>query len=64
MTVCYSLSFAILASLTKPLLGLLASPRRIFGANYDRLTELKAKFDPDNVFDKSYSLYVGDSGLI
>ncbi|MCJ1462361.1 hypothetical protein MMC07_000961 [Pseudocyphellaria aurata] len=33
-----------------------ASPRVIFGNNYDRLTQIKKQYDPDNVFNKSYSL--------
>ena len=35
---------------------LTANARDIFGSNFDRLRDLKAKYDPDNVFDKSYSL--------
>ncbi|OGM47239.1 hypothetical protein ABOM_003993 [Aspergillus bombycis] len=38
---------------------LAASPRRIFGANLERLIELKQQYDPQNVFDKSYSLIRG-----
>ena len=26
----------------------------IFGSNYDRIIELKRKYDPDNVFNKSH----------
>jgi FAD/FMN-containing dehydrogenase len=35
---------------------LAADPRVIFGTNFPRLTELKKKYDPENVFDKSYAL--------
>ncbi|KAB8228825.1 FAD-binding oxidoreductase [Aspergillus alliaceus] len=38
---------------------LAASPRQIFGANVERLIEIKQKYDRDNVFDKSYSLIKG-----
>ena len=36
--------------------SLTANARDIFGSNFDRLCDLKAKYDPDNIFDKSYSL--------
>jgi FAD/FMN-containing dehydrogenase len=35
---------------------LVADPRVIFGTNFSRLTELKEKYDPENIFDKSYAL--------
>lgn len=35
---------------------LAANPRNVFGSNLDRLCELKQKYDPENVFDKSYAL--------
>jgi FAD/FMN-containing dehydrogenase len=35
---------------------LAADPRVVFGTNFTRLTELKKKYDPENVFDKSYAL--------
>ncbi|KAE8152731.1 hypothetical protein BDV25DRAFT_170003 [Aspergillus avenaceus] len=38
---------------------LAASPRQIFASNLERLIEIKQKYDPDNVFDKSYSLIKG-----
>ncbi|KAJ4291934.1 hypothetical protein N0V90_009832 [Kalmusia sp. IMI 367209] len=36
--------------------ALLVNPERIFGKNLPRLAELKQKFDPENVFNKSYPL--------
>lgn len=36
--------------------GSLERGRSIFGANYDRLIELKRKWDPKNVFSKSHIL--------
>ncbi|KAF2443250.1 FAD-binding domain-containing protein [Karstenula rhodostoma CBS 690.94] len=36
--------------------ALLVDPRRIFGKNLPRLAELKQKFDPENVFNRSYPL--------
>lgn len=30
--------------------------RTIFGANYERLIELKGKYDPENVFSKGHLL--------
>lgn len=36
--------------------GLLVDPARIFGQNLPRLAELKQKYDPDNVFNRSYAL--------
>ncbi|KAF4633959.1 hypothetical protein G7Y89_g4157 [Cudoniella acicularis] len=32
------------------------APQEMFGPNYARLTELKAKFDPENMFNSSYDL--------
>jgi len=36
--------------------GLSSHPRDVFGVNFERLTELKVVFDPENVFSRSYSL--------
>lgn len=33
-----------------------AKPREIFGSNLERLREVKAVYDPNNVFNKSYAL--------
>ncbi|GME66069.1 hypothetical protein ABOM_003993 [Neofusicoccum parvum] len=35
---------------------LAADPRQVFGTNFARLCELKTKYDPENVFNKSYAL--------
>jgi FAD/FMN-containing dehydrogenase len=35
---------------------LAASPQDVFGENYPRLVELKAIYDPNNVFGRSYNL--------
>lgn len=37
-------------------IGLSATSRRIFGLNHERLTRIKADYDPDNVFNRSYAL--------
>ncbi|KAF2742533.1 Glucooligosaccharide oxidase [Sporormia fimetaria CBS 119925] len=36
--------------------ALAAKPREIFGGNLERLRDLKAKYDPNNAFNKSYAL--------
>lgn len=36
--------------------GLMASSKDVYGANFERLVELKKRFDGDNVFRKSYQL--------
>jgi FAD/FMN-containing dehydrogenase len=41
---------------------LAADPRVIFGTNYGRLCEVKRKYDPENVFNKSYAL-VSETGF-
>lgn len=45
-------------AVTRP--GLQANARDIFGSNFDRLCDIKAIYDPDNVFDKEYSLVVSN----
>jgi len=40
--------------------GLSANARDIFGSNFERLCEIKTRYDPDNVFDKSYALLNGE----
>jgi FAD/FMN-containing dehydrogenase len=36
--------------------ALAAKPREIFGANLERLREIKTVYDPRNAFNKSYAL--------
>ena len=38
------------------LAALLVNARDIFGDNYARLCEMKGKYDPDNVLNKSHNL--------
>jgi FAD/FMN-containing dehydrogenase len=38
------------------LTGLRVTPQEIFGTNYPRLVELKAKYDPKNMFNGAYDL--------
>jgi FAD/FMN-containing dehydrogenase len=34
----------------------------IFGENYDRLSRIKAQYDPNNVFDKLFAITPATSG--
>ena len=37
-------------------LGLLSDARGIYGKNFDRLRQLKTRFDPGNIFNKSHAI--------
>ncbi|KAL8724791.1 MAG: hypothetical protein Q9166_007748 [cf. Caloplaca sp. 2 TL-2023] len=43
-------------------LGLLSDARGIYGHNYERLRELKDKYDAANVFNKSHAIVPSDGG--
>jgi FAD/FMN-containing dehydrogenase len=42
------------------LIGLHKSPKALYGVNYERLVELKKKYDPGNIFKRFVDLLSGE----
>lgn len=46
------------------IIGFGRTGKEMFGANYDRLVELKRKYDPENMFDKFAGLFGSEQEVL